>query len=139
MPVDIKEQWRRFAEVWMTGNLEALDAILSPQVVYHLPPFQDMDRTALKQFILEFRKSFPDFHVTTDEDVIEGNTSAHRWHCTATYAGESLIFSVAPTGKQTSAIGSHICHWADDKMIEVWHNGDWLGWLENAGVIAAME
>jgi hypothetical protein len=68
-----------------------------------------------------------------DEDIIVGNTSAHRWTCRATCTEQSPLLPVPPTGKPATVLGSHIVHRATDKAVEVWHFGDWLGWLQQNG------
>ncbi len=44
-----------------------------------------------------------------------------------------------PTGKRTTATGCHICQWVGDRCVEVWHFGDWLGWLQKAGVMPSLD
>jgi hypothetical protein len=116
-----------------------LDEVMSADVDYHVPPFPDMDLAGLKQFIAAFRMGFPDFHVTTEENIFEGDVSAHRWDATGTFKGSTPLFSVSPTNQPSTAQGSNVCHWADGKIVEVWHSGDWLGWLQRAGVIPPLE
>ena len=126
----------RAVGAWTTGNLDLLDEAYAADIVYHMPPFPDLVGTAAqKQFMAMFRTAFPDFQVTIDEDIVEGNRSTHRWHCQATYRGQSPMLPVPPTGKQTTATGSLIMHWKDGRVTEAWHFGDWLGWLQGAGVL----
>ncbi|MDX1615939.1 MAG: ester cyclase [Candidatus Promineifilaceae bacterium] len=135
MSDEYKAKWELAVEAWMNGNLDALDDVYSANVAYHLPPFPDMDLAGLKEFIVGFRMAFPDFQVVTDEHIVEGDSTAHRWHASGTFTGESPLLPVSPTNQPSTASGSLVCHWAEGKMIEVWHNGDWLGWLQRAGVI----
>lgn len=135
MSEEFKTKWQQLGKVWETGQVEVMDDIFAPNVNYHLPPFPDMNLESLKGFIAGFCKSFPDFQLTTEEEIIQGNVSIHRWSCRASYTGESSILPAAPTGKSTTASGCHIFHWQDGKPVEVWHFGDWLGWLQGAGVI----
>lgn len=139
MSKEREAKWDIAVKVWENGDLDSLDQCYSADVAYHLPPFPDMDLEGLKQFIAGFRMAIPDFEVTTDEHVFQGNTSAHRWRASGTFTGESPLFPVAPTNQASKASGSHICHWADGKMVEVWHNGDWLGWLQGLGILPPLE
>ena len=77
----------RFGQVWVTGKTDEVDELMPADVVYHLPPFPDMDREALKGFITGFHQAFPDFTITIDENISDNDVSAHRWTCQATYAG----------------------------------------------------
>jgi len=125
----------RFGEVWVTGKVDAVDELLPADIAYHLPPFSDMDREAVKQFIARFHQAFPDFGLTIHEEILDGDRTAHRWTCRGTFTGESPLLPSAPTGRGTEATGTHITHWRDGHPVEMWHNGDWLGWLQKAGVV----
>ena len=125
----------RFGDVWVTGKVEIVDELLPTDVTYHLPPFPDMDRDGLKQFIAAFHQGFPDFTLTIEEEVFDGDTSAHRWTCAGTFTGKSPLLPVQPTGGATQASGSHFIHWQDGRPVELWHNGDWLGWLQRCDVL----
>ncbi len=129
------KNYKQFIEVWNTGHMDLLDDIVSADVVYHTPPFPDMNREALEQFMVGFRKAFPDFCVTTNEDIGAGNTTAHRWTWRGTFSGESPVLPAPPTGKQATGPGCHVIHWADGKAVEMWHHGDWLGALQQVGII----
>jgi ketosteroid isomerase-like protein len=126
---------RQLGEVWETGRVDEVDDLLPEDITYHLAGFPDMDRAALKQFMAGFHQSFPQFSITVEEDLADGDRSAHRWRCTGTFAGAGGILPVEPTGRETEATGSHVIHWRDGRPAEVWHFGDWLGWLQGAGVI----
>lgn len=120
---DVLGKWQKFVEVWITGNDEVLDEIFAPDLIYHLPPFPDMNLSTLKQFIVDFRTCFPDFRVTTDESIMLGNTSAHRWHCEASFSASSPLLPVAPTGKLTRGQGSHFNRmeqWLDCRSLAQW-------------------
>ncbi len=129
------DHFARFGEVWVTGKVDTVDDLLPGEVAYHLPPFPDMDRDGLKEFIAAFHQAFPDFALTVDETVTEGDTSTHLWHCRATYTGDSPLLPVPPTGTATEATGTHVVHWSDGRPVEIWHHGDWLGWLQKCEVV----
>ncbi len=129
---------RQLVEPWENGRVEAVDDLLPPDAVYHLAGFPDMDRDGLKQFMAGFHQSFPEFSVTVEEDLVDGDRSAHRWSCTGTFSGQGGIIPAEPTGQQTRATGTHVIHWRDGRPVEIWHFGDWLGWLQGAGVLPAL-
>lgn len=135
MALDAAHFFSRFGGVWVTGKVDVVDELMPADVAYHLPPFPDMERDALKGFIEAFRQAFPDFMLSVDEHVVDGDTSAHRWNCRGTYTGESPLLPGPPTGTATEATGSHFVRWQDGRPVEIWHNGDWLGWLQRCGVL----
>jgi predicted ester cyclase len=135
MSEEFKSKFRKFVDIWRTGNVEQVEGIYTADFVYHMPPFPDMNLEALKQFVAGFRLAFPDFHVTIEEDIAVGNTSAHRWTWEATFTGETPLIPSPPTGKKAAGPGCHFMHWVDGKAAEVWHQGDWLGAMQQIGVI----
>jgi predicted ester cyclase len=129
----------RFGDIWQTGKVEIIDDLFPSDVNYHLAPFPDMDRDGLKQFIAGFHQAFPDFALTIHEETTDGDTTTTRWSCTGTFTAASPLGPVAPTGRKTDASGGHFIHWRDGRPIEVWHHGDWLGWLQRCGVVPSLQ
>lgn len=140
-PEERTAKFRRFIEAWTQRNLATVEEVMAPDVVYHMPPFPDFQGTEpLRRFITEFRQAFPDdFQVAIEEDLASGEVTVHRWSVSGTYKGRSPLLPVMPTGKRTTATGCHICRWAGDRCVEVWHFGDWLGWLQKAGVMPSLD
>ena len=127
--------FRSFCDVWATGKVELLDDLLPENVIYHIQPFDDMDLGDLKTFITGFHLGFPDFSLTIDEELFDTDSHAARWTCSATYTGESPLLTVPPTGKPTGGSGGHFLRWQDGRPVEIWHHGDWLGWLQKCGLL----
>ena len=131
-----REAMTRFMAAWEQGDLSAVDEVFADGLVYHGPPFPDMGRDGLRDFITGFRTGFSDIHVQVHEHVIDGTTSVHRWTAEAVLSGTTpLLPGVEPTGNHTTAEGAHVLHWTGDRVSEAWHIGDWLGWLTRAGVL----
>jgi len=130
--------FERFGDVWVTGEVDVVDELMSAHTTYHLPPFPDMDREALKQFIAGFHQAFPDFALTIEDDLVSDDRSVHRWSCSGTFSGDSPILPVGATGQATHATGCHVVTWRDGRPAEIWHFGDWMGWLQRAGVLPAL-
>jgi steroid delta-isomerase-like uncharacterized protein len=125
----------RFGDIWQTGKVEIIDELFPSDVKYHLAPFPDMDRDGLKQFIAGFHQAFPDFALTIHQETTDGDTTTARWSCTGTFTAESPVLPVAPAGQKADATGGHFIHWRDGRPVEVWHHGDWLGWLQRCGAV----
>ena len=73
---------------------------------------------AFKQTAVDIRGAFPDLHVTIDEVIFDGSTSAHRWNVKGTFKEKSAMMPTPPTGKETTAIGCLVYHWVDGKVAE---------------------
>src|ERR1700712_874768 len=104
---------RQLGEVWETGRVNEVDDLLPADVTYHLAGFPDMDLAGIKQFMAGFHQSFPEFSITVEEDIVDGERSAHRWNCTGTFSGAGGVLLGEPTGRKTAATGSHVIHWRD--------------------------
>ena len=131
-----REAMTRFVAAWEQGDVSAVDDVFAEDLVYHAPPFPDMGRAELREFIVSFRTGFSEIHVPVHEHVVDGTTSVHRWTAEAVLSGTTqLLPGVDPTGNHTSAEGAHVLHWTGEQVSEAWHLGDWLGWLTAAGVL----
>ncbi len=73
-----------------------------------------------------------------DELVVDGDTTVQRVPCTGTYSGHSPLRVVPPTGRSTRGAGVLMAHWREGRISELWHFGDWLGWLTAAGVVSPL-
>jgi len=134
---DRKERYRwAVNEAVNKGNLDAMDKVFAADYLHHRPPYPDMQGVeAYKQFFADTRISYPDAHITIDELIIEGNTMAMRYTFTGTQTGTSPTTGAAPTGRQVTLTGCAIGRWEGDKVVESWEHADWLGLLQQLGVI----
>ena len=97
--------------IWNEGKAELLDQHYAQDFVRHQLPFPDVEGLdALKAGVADVRNAYPDFHVTFDEMIVEGDTVAARWSWTGTHTGQGKLISVPPTGKQMSGTGMTMAH-----------------------------
>jgi steroid delta-isomerase-like uncharacterized protein len=128
---------RWFEEVWNKGNMDAIDEMASPDAVGHGQAQHDTD-IGLKEFrtfAISLRRAFPDFNVTIDHVIEQGDKVVARWTTTMTHKGEFL--GVAPTGKKVTITGTSMQRIAGGKIVEGWDNWDQLGLLVQIGAIPA--
>jgi ketosteroid isomerase-like protein len=132
----VRAAWDRvLLGAWRDGDFSALDEVYAADFTYHVPPFPDMNKQELRDFITAFRAGFQDIRAEVKEEVISGSTSVQRWQVEARFGGKTPFLPVDPTGRTTMATGVLLCHWANGKVTEAWHFGDWMGWLTQAGVL----
>jgi steroid delta-isomerase-like uncharacterized protein len=79
------------------------------------------------------RTAFPDFQVTIEDQIAEGDKVATRVTFRGTHKGE--FRGVPPTDKQVSYSGIAIDRIAGGKVVEMWHEADTLGMLQQLGVV----
>jgi predicted ester cyclase len=80
--------------------------------------------------------TFPDLHFTIENMIAEGDFVAVRHTARGTHQGN--FRGIPPAGKQVIVTGVIIDRVANGKIIEEWGNQDWLGLLQQLGVIPAM-
>ncbi|MGH2397169.1 MAG: ester cyclase [bacterium] len=84
---------RLIDEVWNQRKLDILDELVAPDAVIH-----DLSRgpEGAKEYVRLFWAAFPDFQVTTDDMVAEGDKVALRWSAHGTHQGR--LMGIEPTG-----------------------------------------
>jgi steroid delta-isomerase-like uncharacterized protein len=127
----------RLGELWNTGNLAIADEIFGADFVNHDPNHPEVTNLeSYKGYVAAIRAGFPDFHVTTEDLIAEGDKVAGRWIITATHQGE--LAGIPATGIEATWTGMTIWRFADGKIVEDWWAIDMLGLLQQLGVIPPM-
>jgi steroid delta-isomerase-like uncharacterized protein len=130
---------RYFEEVLNQGNLALVDELNAPNWVYHDPVVPDV-RTLedYTQWFTAIRSAFPDFHVTIEDLIAEGDQVVVRYTWRGTNTGDFVTpMPIPATGKQVTATGMSIVRFAGGKGVEVWNQTDSLGLFQQLGVIPA--
>jgi predicted ester cyclase len=73
-------------EAWTNGNLDVIDEITTDQYVHTVVGAPESVRgpQGFRELVTMFRNAFPDFRVTTEEQVAEGDVVVTRWTVTGT-------------------------------------------------------
>ncbi|MBI1924864.1 ester cyclase, partial [Candidatus Poribacteria bacterium] len=125
---------RLHEEVWNQRKLSVVDEIISPTFVRHIPPNPDIrGPEGLKQYAIALLTGFPDFHLTTEDMIAEGDKVVNRFTARGTHKGEFL--GIPPTGKPVIATGIGIFHIVGGLIEEDWLLLDNVGLLQQLGVI----
>lgn len=131
MTSHVKIAIEAFLDVWNTGDVEILDAALSPAFVFHLPPYGEVVGVqSMKEYVTALLEALPDFYVWTNEIIADEDTVVVRWKYHATHTGSSYTFPYPPTGKELEVIGCSIIHTSGEVIADVWHFVDNLGLLQ---------
>ena len=115
-------------------DLSLVDDLVAPNYFDHTTK-QGLE--TVKQAITVFCKGFPDFHVTIEDMIAEGDKVWARVTFTGTHTREYLGF--APTGKKISYKSVTIKRVVDGKMVEGWTVNDMLDFYKQLGVIEYTE
>lgn len=88
---------------------------------------------ALHAETLGYRRGFPDFRFTVEDQIAEGDRVTTRWSWHGTNTGE--LRGMPPTGKTVDITGTTTFTFRDNKITEGWWHWDTLGMLRQLGVI----
>ena len=126
---------RRLYAVTSSGNVDDLEALLSPDVVDHgVGAGQDAEDLrgsgAVKEDVLAFRQAFPDVQIEVEEAFADaaGSRVAVRWRLTGTHQG---AFQGIPATQRTITMrGLDILRVEGGRIVERWGSSDELGRLQ---------
>jgi len=122
-----------FGEAVNSGNLDALDQLITPDSVDHDPaPGQGIGPAGYKAMFGEMRTAFPDFKVEVEHLTASDDDVAFAYTVSGTHRGE--FQGHAPTGGVFSIRGVQISRFVDGKLAERWGSSDQLGLLTQLGL-----
>jgi len=128
-----KEIVHRFLEeVWNQGKLDAVDDIVTNDIIIHVAGRDIKGIENFKKFILGYRNAFPDIKFTIEELIAQGDKVAERFTVRGTHQGE--LQGIPPTGKQIKITSIDIARYVDGKMVERWGQPDFLGMMMQLGM-----
>lgn len=133
-----KALFRRLVEeVFNKGNMSTIDEFLAPNFVERevLPPGTPSGREGVKQLTMMFRTAFPDFNVSIDDMIAEGDKIVARTTWSGTQKGEFM--GIPPSGKRVSFDVIDIIRISEGKGVEHWGVMDSSAMMQQLGVIPA--
>ena len=111
---------RFYDEVSNQGRIEVIDQICTPDFITHSPPSGTAPNPeGMKQMVGIVRSAFPDWNITVEEMISEGNTVVARITIRGTHTGDFL--GIPATGKAFAVKGMDLLHVVDGRATEVWH------------------
>ena len=116
---------RRMEERFSAGRIEVADELIAEDYVEHAPlPGQAPGLRGLKQALPRFWAAFPDFRLSVEDLIAEGDRVVVRSTATATHRGS--FCGVPPTGLRVRWTAIDIIRLADGKQVEHWGNQETL-------------
>lgn len=134
MPVaSLMEYQRIWVDGLNRGDVSAADAVFAPDCVVHITgvPAPLSSVSHWKEFVAVMLNAFPDLHFTMEEQLIQGDMVAFRWHATGTHNGP--LGAAPPTGKTIAVDGLIVDRVVDGKVQERWEQFDQAVMLQQLG------
>ena len=123
---------RLMEQLFCSGRLDLADELIAADYVEHAPlPGQSPGREGLKAALSHFWAAFPDFRLSIDDLIAEGDRVVVRSTATATHGG--FFCGVAPTGLRVRWTAIDIIRLADGVQVEHWGNQETLEVLHQLG------
>ncbi|MFN2154221.1 MAG: ester cyclase [Anaerolineae bacterium] len=125
-------------EVFNDKDLAAVDKYVAPDYVRHDPgaPVEVRGLEGVKQLAGAFFAAFPDIHFTAEDVIAEGDTVVQRLTSHGTHQGPFM--GIPPTGKHLTVTAVEIFRLVEGKIAEQWVEADYLGLMQQLGVIPPM-
>ncbi|UCG62076.1 MAG: ester cyclase [Candidatus Zixiibacteriota bacterium] len=122
------------AEIYNTGNVELVGAVISPQYLGHFSPLEEpvIGRKGFTEWVLVNRAAYSDLRVNINEMVAENNMICVKWTVTGTHTGK--LFDIEPTGNWVRVEGLTMARLEGGKIIEEWIIWDVLDFYGQLGV-----
>jgi len=100
---------RVIEEVWNKGNLAVADEVIANNYVFDAAGQEFKGPEGLKQAVTIYRTAFPDFHITIDDMVAEGDKVASRFTGSDGQAGYSDRNCIQPLSRRqgSGSAGQH--------------------------------
>jgi steroid delta-isomerase-like uncharacterized protein len=130
----ITEYQRIWTEGLNRGDVSTADEAFARDCVVHITGIAEPVRgvEAWKQVVAVFLTAFPDLHFTLDDQIVDGDRVATRWHARGTHTGP--FGPMPPTGRSIAIDGLLFDRVVDGKVAERWEQFDQSVMLQQLGV-----
>jgi predicted ester cyclase len=126
---------RYHEELFNKGNLSVADEFFDSNYINSALDKMGLPRgpEGFKQYASMIRTAFPDFHITVEDQVAEGDKEVHRLIARGTHKGDFM--DITPTNKQVEVSVIAIDQFSGDKIMETWAEVDMFSMMQQLGVI----
>ena len=126
---------RWFDEVWNLKREEAIDEMMTEDVVVHgLPGGPIVGRENFKPFFRAFISAMPDINITVEDVLTDRDKMSCRCTVRGTHTGDGLGFP--PTNQAVEFTGGGLCTVVDGKFKEVWNEFDFMKMNTQMGIVS---
>ena len=117
--MDNKAIARRFYDAMNEGKLEIIDEVIDENLIEHdESPGLTPNREGVRQFFQMVRTAFPDFSMTIEDMIAEGDKVFIRAKMKGTQQGEFM--GIPASGKQMTVPFADIVRFSGGRVVEHW-------------------
>jgi steroid delta-isomerase-like uncharacterized protein len=117
--MDNKAIARRFYDAMNEGKLEIIDEVIDENLIEHDEvPGLTPNREGVRQFFQMVRTAFPDFSMTIEDMIAEGDKVFIRARMKGTQQGEFM--GIPASGKQMTVPFADIVRFSGGRVVEHW-------------------
>jgi steroid delta-isomerase-like uncharacterized protein len=124
---------RRAWEIVSQDDLDRIEEVYAPDLVWHEPDQEVRGIEEGKQYVSEALTAFPDAQVSVEDVIAEPDKVVTRYTIRATHQGETEEYG-PPTGKRVELKGVTIHRIEGGKIVEEWERYDNLSILQQLGL-----
>ena len=130
---------RRYREAHNTNNMDLLDEVLAPSFAAHeMLPNAPRTPEGAKMIHQGNLAVFPDLQTRTDALMAEDDKVVERWTMMCHHSGAPFFIGNLPaSGRKVEVSGITTYRIAGGKIVETWANMDFMGVLQQVGLIPA--
>ena len=133
-PEQQKDLVRRYQEILNSGELAALGEVVATDISMPTAfPGFPLGLEGARAIAAANRQMIPDFHVSIEDVIAEGDRVAAFITITGTHTRDML--GIPPTGKAFSVVGMSMFRIADGKIVEHRGVGDIVSVLQQIGAM----
>jgi len=123
---DLADLVRGFYEPFRTGDTSIYDEVLAQDWIdVPLAPGQQQGPAGMAGQIAAFRHAMPDYNVTHEDLIVQGDKVAVRNTVSGTHQG--TFMGIQPTGKHIEMRTMDVHQVRDGRIIATWHLEDFAG------------
>jgi steroid delta-isomerase-like uncharacterized protein len=118
-----------------SGNMEAANALLSPNFALHTPLPSAPGIKGINDVVTACRAAFEHLNVTVEDMVAEGDKVTARFTARGVHKGSFM--NLPPTGRSITMTGIEIFRIEGGKIAELWGEANLLGLMVQLGIFPA--
>ena len=126
----------RYNEAWVSGDLEAIKEIYSPDFVWHASDGGDYSSEEMieinKNAIEQHKTAFPDMSIINEDVIIKGDKVITRYTMRGTHTGDAE--DIPATGNKIELSGIEIIRIENGKIAESWEENNPLRFYQQLGM-----